>query len=59
MMEIFQECLRGRDKQSLTSYHMEIMEGMIQDMGKAEIDKRKGEYALGMRGMVWSREKEF
>ena len=24
--------------------------GMIQDMGKAEIDKGKGDYALGMRG---------
>ena len=43
----------------MTSYYMEIMEGMIQNMGKAEIDKGKEEYALGMRGMVWSREKEF
>ena len=49
MMEISQKCLRGRDKQDLTSYYMEIMEGMIQDMGKAEIDKGKGEYALGMK----------
>ena len=50
MVDIFQECLRGRYRQSLTSYCMEIKQGMIQNMGRAEVDKGKGEYALGIRG---------
>ena len=29
---------------------MEIMEGMIQNMGRAEIDKGKGKCVLGTRG---------
>ena len=50
MVDILQRCLRSRDNQSLTSYFMETRQGMIQNMGRVEMDKGKRECMLRMRG---------
>ena len=57
--DLLQRCLRLRDNQGLTSYFMEIRQGMIQNMGRAEMDKGAREYVIKMKGNRPEQEKEF
>ena len=57
--DLLQRCIRSRDNQGLTSSFMEMRQGMIQNMGRAEIDRGEEEYTIGMKENRPEQEKEF
>ena len=57
--DCLQRYIRSRDNQGLTSSFMEMKQRMIQNMGRAKMDKGKREYVIGMNGNSPSKEKEF